>query len=50
MGELALQRRDPVTSQSPVGLYLRLAGTSGSDPAAETLEVGPESAHAGQVY
>ena len=52
--ELALERRDPVAGQPPVGLDLRLARSSGTDAAvdasrAEALEVRPQAAHAGEV-
>src|SRR6516162_3682344 len=52
--ELALERRDPVTGQPPVGLDLSLARSARPDAAvdtagAETLEVGPQPAHPSQV-
>src|SRR5256714_15649145 len=47
--EAALERRDPVARQAAVGLDLRLARSARPDPAAESLEVGPQAAHAREV-
>src|SRR6516165_9681679 len=52
--ELALERRDPVTGQPPVSLDLSLARSARPDAAVdtagpETLEVGPQPPHPGQV-
>ena len=47
--EPAAQRRDAIAREAAVGLDLRLARPSRADPAAETLEVAPQAAHAREV-
>ena len=54
VSELALQRRDAVAGQAPVGLDLGLAGPPGADPPvhaprAKALEMRPQAAHAREV-
>ncbi len=49
MLEATAQRGDAVARQAPVGLDLGLAGSTGADPAAEALEVRPQTSHARQV-
>ena len=47
--EPALERRDPVAGEAPVGLDLRLARAAGADAAAEPLQVRPQAPHAREV-
>ena len=52
MGELSLERGDPVARQAAVGLDLGLArarSDPAADPAAEPLEVRPQAAHPREV-
>ena len=43
------QRSDAVAREAPVGLDLRLAGSTRADATAESLEVAPQPAHAREV-
>jgi hypothetical protein len=47
--QLALQRRDPVACQPPVGLDLGLPRAAGADSAAQPFEMRPQPSHPGQV-
>src|SRR5712691_2106606 len=47
--DAASQGGDAVARQTPVALDLRLTRASGTDAPAKALQVGPETAHAGEV-
>ena len=49
VGQLALERGDPVAGQATVGLDLRLARSARADAGAEALEMRPQAAHPREV-